>query len=167
MKHRKVFELYFDAASIIDINDHLRQGGLALEMAWRLSPGHAVLFQLFLARLKLMHTFWFKRFHPESTKTSHSDCTEAVAEALLTCTNKCKRTHSQQQDLNETLPHNIAPLSLHPLYDKNSASWVTTYASRACSVCKSPSKNYCTVCSEMANGSIVALCGLKSKQGSA
>ena len=38
---------------------------------------------------------------------------------------------------------------------------------RSCSVCKSPCKNYCTVCSEIANDSIVALCGLKSKQGSA
>ena len=90
----------------------------------------------------------------------------SVAEALLTCTNKRKRTHSQQKDSNETLPHSIALVSLHPLYNKNSASWVATYVSRACSVCKSLCKNYCTVCSEMANGSIVTLCGLKSKQGS-
>ena len=45
----------------------------------------------------------------------------------------------------------------------HSASYVATYASRSCSVCKCPCKNYCTVCSEMANGSIVALCGLKFK----
>ena len=95
---------------------------------------------------------------------SHSDFTEAVAEVLLTSTNERKRTQAQQQDSNETLPHNITPLSLH---DKNSASCVATYVSRSCSVCKSPCKNYCTVCSEIANGSIVALCGLKSKQGSA
>ena len=99
---------------------------------------------------------------------SHSDFTDAVAEALLTSINKRKRTHAdQQQDSHETLPHNFAPLSLHPFNDKNSAFCVATYASRACSVCKSPCKNYCTVCSEMANGNIVALCGLKSKHGSA
>ena len=28
-------------------------------------------------------------------------------------------------------------------------------------------ENYCSVCSEMENDNIVALCGLKSKQGSA
>ena len=35
LKRREVVESYFDAASIIDINNHLRQGGLALETAWR------------------------------------------------------------------------------------------------------------------------------------
>ena len=35
LKRREVVESYFDAASIIDINNHLRQGGLALETACR------------------------------------------------------------------------------------------------------------------------------------
>ena len=52
---------------------------------------------------------------------SHSDFTEAVAESF---TNTRKRTHTQQQDSHETFPHNIVPLSLHALYDKNSASYV-------------------------------------------
>ena len=46
-------ESYFDAASIIDIHNHLRQGGLAYG---ELSPGHAVLFQLFLEWLRAMRT---------------------------------------------------------------------------------------------------------------
>ena len=168
LKRRKVVESYFDAASIIDINNHLRQGGLALETAWRTQSWACRVISTVLGMVETDAYLLFKRFHPGSTKMSHSDFTEAVAEALLTSTNKRKRTHAtQQQDSHETLPHNIAPLSLHPLYDKNSASWVATYASRACSVCKSPCKNYCTVCSEMANGSIVALCELKSKHGSA
>ena len=63
----------------------------------------------------------FKWFHPGYTKVSHSDFTESVDEALLTS----KRTlHAQQQDSHEKFPHNIAPLSLHPLYDKDSASCV-------------------------------------------
>ena len=103
---------------------------------------------------------------------SHSDFTEAVAACmklyLQVPINVNVLMHAQQQDSYETLiPHNITPLSLHPLYGKNSASCVAINASRACSVWKSLCKNYCTLCSEMENGSIVAFCELKSKQGSA
>ena len=35
VKRKKVVESYFDAASIIDTNNHMRQGGLALETAWQ------------------------------------------------------------------------------------------------------------------------------------
>ena len=35
VKRKKVVETYFDAASIIDINNHMRQGGVAIETAWQ------------------------------------------------------------------------------------------------------------------------------------
>ena len=57
VKRKKVVESYFDAASIIDINNHMRQGGLALETAWRTQSWQVVLWQQFLALLKLMLTF--------------------------------------------------------------------------------------------------------------
>ena len=149
LKRKKVVESYFDAASIIDINNHLRQGGLALETAWQTQSWACCVISKVLGMVETDAYLLFKWFHQGYTKMSHLDFTESVDEALLTSTNKRKRTQTQEQDSHEKFPHNIAPLSLHPLYDKNSASCVATYASRTCSVCNSPCKNYSTVCSEM------------------
>ena len=59
--------------------------------------------------------------------------------------------------------HNFVPLKSLPLYNKDSELCTATYASRLCSVCRSPCKNCCSVCSDASNGIIVALCGLRSK----
>ena len=67
---------------------------------------------------------------------------------------------------NEHLLHNFVPLKSLPLYNKDSELCTATYASRLRSVCRSPCKNCCSVCSDASNGKIVALCGLRSKQGS-
>ena len=102
----------------------------------------------------------FKWFHPGSQKQLlnelylYTSVQVPINVNLLALSNRINMKH-----FHTTLPH--------PLYDKNSATCVATNASRACSVCKSLCKNYCSVCSEMENDNIVALCGLKSKQGSA
>ena len=133
VKWKKVVEIYFDAASIIDINNHMHQGGLALETAWR----------------------------------THSDFTEAVAKGLLLQNSVgIQVTHTRVETENAALPYNILPLSSLPMYNKNSEQCTGTYASRLCSICRNPCKNYCKDCSDTAKNQIVSLCGLKSKQGS-
>ena len=69
VKLKKVVETYFDAASIIDINNHLRQGGLALEkLHGKHSPGLVMLSQQSLEWLKLMHVSCTKSFILEALK---------------------------------------------------------------------------------------------------
>ena len=89
LKYRKVVELYFDAASIID--NHLCQGGLALVTAWQTQSWACRVISTVLGMVETDVYLLFKRFNPGSVKMSHSDFTEAVAEALLTSTNKRKR----------------------------------------------------------------------------
>ena len=82
LKRRKVIESYFDVAFIIDINNHLRQRGLALETAWQTRSCRVISTVLGMVETDVYLLFLFKRFHPGSVEMSHSDFTEAVAEAL-------------------------------------------------------------------------------------
>ena len=83
VKRKKVVETYFDAASIIDINNHMRQGGLALETAWRTQSWASHVVATALGIVETDAYLLYKKFHPGSTKLSHADFTEAVAKGLL------------------------------------------------------------------------------------
>ena len=56
VKRKKIVESYFDAASIIDINNQMRQGGWHWKQHGEPSLGQTVLWQQFLRLWKLMHT---------------------------------------------------------------------------------------------------------------
>ena len=83
VKRKKVVETYFDAASKIDINNHMRQGGLTLETAWRTQSWASRVVATVLGIVETDAYLLYKTFHPESTKLSHADFTEAVAKGLL------------------------------------------------------------------------------------
>ena len=167
VKRKKVVESYFDAASIIDINNHMRQGGLALETAWRTQSWASLVVATVLGIVETDAYLLYKKFHPGGTRLSHSDFTEAVAKGLLLQNSVgIQATHARVETENAALPHNILPLSSLPMYNKNSEQCTGIYASRLCSICRNPCKNYCKVCSDTAKNQIVSLCGLKSKQGS-
>ena len=149
----------------------MRQGGLALETAWRTQSWTNRVVATVLGIVETDAYLLYKKFHPGSSMLSHSDFTEAVTKAVKhrhmqisigTQASHRKRLESE----NEHLLHNFVPLKSLPLYNKNSELCTATYASRLCSVCRSPWKNCCSVCSDASNGKIVALCGLRSKQGS-
>ena len=140
VKRKKVVEFYFDAASIIDINNHMRQGGLALETAWRTQSWTNRVVATVLGIVETDAYLLYKKFHPGSSKLSHSNFTEAVAKALLmqistgTQPNHRKRIENE----NEHLLHNFVLLKSLPLYNKDSELCTATNASRLCSVCRSP-----------------------------
>ena len=162
VKRKKVVESYFNASLIIDINNHMRQGGLALETAWRTQSWTNRVVAAVLGIVETDACLLYKKFHPGCSMLSHSDFTEAVAKALQmqisisTQANHRKRLENQ----NEQLLHNFVLLKIIQKV------CTATYASRLCSVCRSPCKKCCSVCSDASNGKIVALCGLRSKQGS-
>ena len=161
VKRNKVVETYFDAASIIDINNHMRQGGVALEAAWQTQSLASRVISTILGIVETDAYLLDKKFHPGGSKISHSDFTESVAKGLL-----IRRIPGASTSNSESLPHDIVPLSSLTYYNKNSPYAAATYANRLCTICKSPCKYLCRVCSNTSKGSIVAMCGLKSKNGS-
>jgi hypothetical protein len=56
VKRKKIVESYFDAASIIDINNQMCQGGWHWKQHGEPSLGQTVLWQQFLGLWKLVHT---------------------------------------------------------------------------------------------------------------
>ena len=158
VKRKKVVETYFDAASIIDINNHMRQGGLALETAWRTQSWASCVISKILGNYCISP---IQKVSPGGSKVSHSDFTEAFAKGLLIHT-----LPGASMENSGSLPH-IVPLSSLPYYNKNSPFYVATDANRSCAICKSPCKYHCQVCSDTIKGSIVAVCGLTSKNGCA
>ncbi|KAL5502000.1 hypothetical protein EMCRGX_G008685 [Ephydatia muelleri] len=83
VKRKKVVETYFDAASIIDINNHMRQGGVALETAWQTQSWASRVISTILGIVETDAYLLYKKFHPGGSKISHSDFTESVAKGLL------------------------------------------------------------------------------------
>ena len=75
-------EAYFDAASIIDINNHMRQGGVALETAWQTQSWASRVISTILGIVETDAYLLYKKFHPGGSKISHSDFTESVAKGL-------------------------------------------------------------------------------------
>ncbi|KAL5502121.1 hypothetical protein EMCRGX_G008844 [Ephydatia muelleri] len=82
VKRKKVVETYFDAASIID-NNHMRQGGVALETAWQTQSWASRFISTILGIVETDAYLLYKKFHPGGSKISHSDFTESVAKGLL------------------------------------------------------------------------------------
>ena len=155
VKRNKVVETYFDAASIIDINNHMRQGGVALETAWQTQSWASRVISTILGIIETDAYLLYKKFHPGGSKISHSDFTESVAKGLL-----IRRIPGASTSNSESLPHDIVPLSSLTYYNKNSPYAAATYANRLCTICKCPCKYLCRVCSNTSKGSTVAMCGL-------
>ena len=149
VKRKKVVETYFDAASIIDINNHMRQGGVALETAWQTQSWASRVISTILGIVETDAYLLYKKFHPGGSKISHSDFTESVAKGLL-----IHRIPGASTSNSESLPHDIVPLSSLTYYNKNSP-YAATYTNRLCTICKSPCKYLCRVCSDTSKRSIV------------
>ena len=81
VKRKKVVESYFDAASIIDINNHMHQGGLALEAAWRTQSWACRVVATVLGIVETDTYLLYKKFHPGDSRLSHSDFTDGLATA--------------------------------------------------------------------------------------
>ena len=126
VKWKKVVETYFDAASIID-NNHMHQGGLALETAWQTQSWASRVVATVIGIVETDTYLLCKKFHPGSTKLSHADFTEAVAKGLLL--QKSVGTQAARRRLEsgtEALLHIILPLSTLPMYNKDSEQCTAT-----------------------------------------
>ena len=133
---------------------------MALETAWQTQSWASRVISTILGIVETDAYLLYKKFHPGGSKISHSDFTESVAKGLL-----IRRIPGASTSNSESLPHDIVPLSSLTYYNKNSPYAAATYANRLCTICKSPCKYLCRVCSDTSKGSIVAMCGLKSKNG--
>ena len=129
VKQKKVVESYFDAASIININNHMRQGGLALETAWRTQSWASRVVATVLGIVETDAYHLYKKFHPGGTRLSHFDFTETVAKGLLLQNSVgIQATHARVETENAALPNNILPLSSLLMYNSALVLMLAGYA---------------------------------------
>ena len=103
-------------------------------------------------------------FHPNGKEYSHTQFTEEVAYNLLISENESLdfTGTSEEEAGNSPQQHDIKPLGSLDVYSKSGKR-----GRRRCHECGSSSAYYCTTCSDLKNGKIISICGLKSKHGSA
>ena len=84
IKRARLVEDYFAAASIIDISNHARQSGLALETAWATHQWDHTVISTILGIIETDAFHMWHHFHPKGKDCSNADFTEEVAYHLLT-----------------------------------------------------------------------------------
>jgi hypothetical protein len=171
VKRRKCVEEYFQAASIIDINNHLRQGGLALERSWQTLHWEHRVIATILGIIECDAYLLWNHFHCPNDTWTHSDFTEELALQLLKGAGPRElrsAEHAQVIAQHEpSCPHDIRPLSSLPQYSsKKTKDGRSSRALRSCAECSSHACFYCRTCSDHSKQKYVVVCGLNSKHGS-
>ena len=157
-KRTRLVHDYFAAASVIDISNHARQSGLALETAWVTQHwDHRVISTI----LGIIAFHMWQHFHPQGKDYSHADFTEEVAYRLLT---------SEEPPASEALDSTLLepPSQITScIHVYKSLSSLDVYISRGksglrrCCECGSIAAHYCPTCSDVMDGKMVTLSGLQ------
>lgn len=78
----KLVEEYFDGAPAIDIHNHIRQSGLALEVAWNTQKWHHRMFASLFGIIEA-NAYLALRYFKRDFSMKHSEFTEALALQLI------------------------------------------------------------------------------------
>ena len=181
-KRPKVVEDYFDCAKVIDIANHMRQGGLALEQAWKTQKWEHRLFSTLLGMIETDAYCAWRHFHPDGANDEHADFTEELAQQLLTNTidnvgTETRRSVSLENTIldvhaDETLAHDIVLLTEHPKYARNkkTATGASKKALFRCHVCRNMATMYCKTCTmripHNTREMVIAVCSITSARKS-
>ena len=155
-KRPKVVEDYFDCAKVIDIANHIRQGGLALEQAWKTQKWEHRLFSTLLGMTEADAYCAWRHFHPDGANDEHADFTEELTLQLLA--NTCDKVGTETRmsvslekpimDADEILAHDIVLLTEHPKYARSNktATGANKKALFRCHVCRNMATMHCKTC---------------------
>ena len=168
VKRSKLVEEYFDSASVIDINNHVRQGGLSLETAWKTHNWTSRVISTILGIVETDAYLMWKHFHPDGKNWDHASFTEELAMQLLSIPKEGTSPNVSLDSTNEDIlkEHDVRPLSELQQYKGQTSSGKARVPLRRCTVCGGNCKYYCKGCSNPDKNILIPLCGLKSKNGS-
>ena len=188
VKRQQLVQLYFDGAPSVDIHNHYRQGGLALEQVWGTQLWWHRVFSTLLGIIETNSFLAYRHFKPDSGDVTHRQFVVTLSKALI---NNPYAVHGRQYsgrrssteeaysaDGDGDVPvEGVAPSETHQLLQLSSAA---KYASRgkgrallACRVCRHLRKEkklasyYYRQCSSPATDYFFALCGPQSQRGTA
>lgn len=168
VKRPKIAEEYHDGSPAVDIHNHLRQGGLALEEVWGTQNWQHRMFACIFGIIECNAYLAFKYFNLGKENLTHQCFTEALAMQLLTY--DLNRSETQANPTAETVvvchtKQNVTQNGLSP--ESNGAHTLRALSKdderqrvqRKCVICSRVRKTqqkasyYCTLC-----GKNVVLC---------
>ena len=192
VKRPRVIQDYFDAAAVIDIDNHYRQSGLALEDAWGTQRWDHRVASTLIGMCEVDAFLAYSRFEGhDAAKMTHGEFTERLALQLIrntfpghetavtparassspVATPARHRPGRAAVDVGDGESHILATIksqqSSSPSKPRNGGKGGgRKNNSLACSVCRSPGAcYYCTDCSDLSAGRIVPICGPHGKSG--
>lgn len=115
----KIIEEYFQGAPSIDVHNHLRQSGLALEEVWHTQNWKHRLYASLLGIIETNAYLAFKYFKKDVNKLSHADFTKNLAYQLVTTEwetgstneNRAERSNNNNPATTTHTEHSLIALS--------------------------------------------------------
>lgn len=163
----RIVELYFAGAPAVDVHNHYRQGGLALEKCLQTKTWWMRVFCTMLGIIETDAYVAYIRFCPHARGLSHRQFTLQLAAGLRDSTSGAASRASRRLRLQSTLaplPLSSACYTSHVLKPLlqcerfQSRRGTTTRAKLTCEICKRQAHSYCASCHE-ASGKTIAVCG--------
>lgn len=102
VKRPKIVEDYYDGSPAVDIHNHMRQGGLALEESWGTHRWQHRMYACIFGIIECNAYLAFKYFNGDKEDLTHQNFTEALALQLL------NYNHSHTLPENQSTPQNRA-----------------------------------------------------------
>ena len=162
---------YFRVACASDVNNHYRQGSLAMEETWGTKTWWHRIMATVLGTIEVDAYLAYLCLDPHEKKLSHREFVEDIAHSLIfnrfedgpqdeeTRTRKRKIPGG---DINVESVHTLELLS-SALGD--SSEKTSKRCQRTCRVCKRKCSFYCVECSQRKIGEIIGICGPASERG--
>jgi hypothetical protein len=151
---------YFEAASASDVNNHLRQGSLAMEEVWGTQTWWHRILATVVGICEVDSFLAFAALHPRGSETTHREFVEAVASGLLNSAlpNGSKFRKRTIDGVSEEVPeyHRLRLLSDSPLARNFKEG---ARVQRECTQCSAKASYYCDYCSDVLNGVYFTVCG--------
>jgi hypothetical protein len=167
VKRPRIVEMYFAGAPAVDIHNHYRQGGLALEEGLQTKSWWMRAFCTILGIIETDTYVAYVRFCPNASDLSHSQFTMRLAASLRDIASGASSRNalrSRTQPMLAPMPPSSAGYPSHALKSLlecgrfQDRRGTTTRAKLACSICKRRAHSYCASCQED-SGAIIAVCG--------
>jgi hypothetical protein len=167
VKRPKIVELYFSGAPAVDVHNHYRQGGLALEQSVQTRSWWMRVFCTILGIIETDTYAAYIRFHRGGPELTHEEFTTQLAVCLRDnnlggARARELRTRPQptldvlQCSAGDGATHALKPLiQCQRFRDRRGTG---TRAKLACGICKKRAHSYCASCYDVTNV-IIPICG--------
>ena len=162
---------YFTTANASDVNNHYRQGSLALEETWITQTWWHRVLATILGTIEVDAFLVYRKFCPNEDQISHREFTEEIAKGLISnnigvSAQDMPKTRGkralEESDENDEESHGLELLSNCDELQREDGP---KRRQRTCKMCGNKCSFFCPRCSDVAEGVFYGLCGSGTANG--